>query len=94
VRSDALYRALSNIRRRAACAGSFPHTSFPRKRESTATRRSFVGDGRLSLTAGIHPDPASAFQDHEDMLPMVGEMVLVNVVISMNCEVTLATDQS
>ena len=53
-----------------------------------------MGDGRLSLTAGIHPDPASAFQDHEDMLPMVGEMVLVNVVISMNGEGTLATDQS
>ena len=53
-----------------------------------------MGDDRLSLTAGIHPAPASAFQDHEDMLPMVGEMVLVNVVISMNGEGTLATDRS
>ncbi len=33
------------------------------------------------------------FEDHDEMLPMVGEMDLVDVVVSVNSEVTLCSDQ-
>ena len=35
--------------------GNPSHTSFPRKRESTTTRRS-LGNGMLIRTVGIRPD--------------------------------------
>ena len=35
--------------------GSPSHTSFPRKRESTTTRRS-LGNGMLTRTVGMRPD--------------------------------------
>jgi hypothetical protein len=77
-----LTSAVSNVASISPTLQALP--SFPRKRESTAAAlRAFNHSCSRKITFAVR----------DEMLPMVGEIVLIDVVVSVDGEVTLSADQ-
>lgn len=65
--------------------------SFPRERESNAESAPFLhSDGIYRIT--YQTLNSLIFEDHGEVSPMVGEIVSVDVVVSVNGKVALIAD--